>query len=110
MAVVLLVSAGLLIRSVIHLHRVSPGFNTGNLLTMNVWLPQAKYPDAPKWVAFYDQISQRIQSLPGVQSAGLTSVLPINHNFDHHSFQVKTHPIPRDQKADTDTYIVTPGY
>jgi putative ABC transport system permease protein len=110
MAVVLLVSAGLLIRSVIHLHRASPGFNTGNLLTMNVWLPQAKYPEAPKWVAFYDQVSQRVQALPGVQSAGLTSVLPISHNFDRRSFQVETHPTPRGQEADADTYIVTPGY
>src|SRR5262245_2912735 len=85
LAVVLLVSAGLLIRSIIHLHRASPGFNTGNLLTMNVWLPHAKYPDGPKWVAFYDQISQRIQALPGVRSAGLTNVLPISHNFDRRS-------------------------
>ncbi|MGH9751919.1 MAG: ABC transporter permease [Blastocatellia bacterium] len=110
MAAVLLVSAGLLIRSVIHLHRANPGFNTANLLTMNVWLPYAKYPDAPKWVAFYDQIAQRIQALPGVQSAGLTSVLPISHNFDRRSFQVETHPVPRGQEAEADTYIVTPGY
>ena len=110
MAVVLLVSAGLLIRSVIHLHRASPGFKTENLLTMNVWLPQAKYPDGPKWVAFYDRISQRIQTQPGVQSVGLTSVLPISHNYDRRSFQVETHPVPRGQEADADTYIVTPGY
>jgi len=110
MAVVLLVSAGLLIRSIIHLHRASPGFNTGNLLTMNVWLPLSKYPDAPKWVAFYDQISQRIQKLPGVQSTGLTSVLPISRNFDRRSFQVESHPVPPGQEADADTYIVTPGY
>jgi len=110
MAVVLLVSAGLLIRSIIHLHRASPGFNTGNLLTMNVWLPLSRYPDAPKWVAFYDQISQRIQKLPGVQSTGLTSVLPISRNFDRRSFQVESHPVPPGQEADADTYIVTPGY
>jgi putative ABC transport system permease protein len=110
MAVVLLVSAGLLIRSIIHLRQTSPGFNTENLLTMNVWLPYAKYPDAPKWVAFYDQITQRIQALPGVQSAGMTSVLPISQNFDRRSFQVETHPVPRGQEAEADTYIVTPGY
>ena len=110
MAMVLLVSAGLLIRSIIHLHRASPGFNTTNLLTMNVWLPHAKYPDAPKWVAFYDQISQRIEALPGVRSAGLTGVLPISHNFDRRSIQVETHPVPEGQEADVDTYIVTPGY
>ncbi|MGH9940428.1 MAG: ABC transporter permease, partial [Blastocatellia bacterium] len=110
MAVVLLVSAGLMIRSIVHLRRASPGFNTENLLTMNVWLPQAKYPDGPKWVAFYDQINQRIQALPGVQSAGLSSVLPISHNFDRRAFQVETHPVPRGQEADADTYIVTPGY
>ncbi len=110
MALVLLVSAGLLIRSIIHLRQANPGFNTENLLTMNVWLPHAKYPDAPKWVAFYDQIDQRIQALPGVQSVGLTGVLPISHNYDRRSVQVETHPVPRGQEADIDTYIVTPGY
>jgi predicted permease len=109
-AVVLLVSAGLLIRSVIHLHRASPGFNPGNLLTMNVWAPLAKYPDAPKWIAFYDQINQRVQALPGVQSAGLTSVLPIGRNFDRRTIQVETRPVLSGQEADVDTYIVTPGY
>src|SRR5215813_6155179 len=110
MAVVLLVAAGLLIRSIIHLHRASPGFNTGNLLTMKVWPPLAKYPDAPKWIAFYDQISQRIQALPGVQWAGLTSTLPISHNFDRRAIQVETHPVTPGQEAEADTYIVTPGY
>jgi putative ABC transport system permease protein len=110
LAVVLLVSAGLLIRSIIHLQQASPGFNPENLLTMNVWLPRVKYPDAPKWNAFYDQISQRIRALPGVQGVGLTSVLPISSNFDRRGFQVETHPAPRGAEPEADTYFVTPGY
>jgi putative ABC transport system permease protein len=111
MAVVLLVSAGLLIRSIIHLQEASPGFNTENLLTMNVWLPLAKYPNGPQWNAVYTQISQRIEALPGVQGVGLTSALPGRRDdFDRRSVQIETNPVPRGHEADADTYIVTPGY
>ena len=73
-------------------------------------LPHAKYPDATKWNAFYDQTGERIRALPGVQAAGLTSVLPVSGNFDRRSFQVETHPVPRGAEPEADTYIVTPGY
>ncbi|MBO0798015.1 MAG: ABC transporter permease, partial [Blastocatellia bacterium] len=67
-------------------------------------------PDAPKWVAFYDQINRRIETLPGVKTAGLTSVVPISRNFDRRSIQVETNPVPAGRDADADTYIVTSGY
>src|SRR5262249_24207770 len=110
MALGFFVFAGLVIRRIIHFHPGRPGFNTRDLLCMKVLPPLAKYPDAPKWIAFYDQINQRIQALQGVQWAGLTSTLPISHNFDRRAFQVETHPAPRGQEAEADTYIVTPGY
>jgi ABC-type lipoprotein release transport system permease subunit len=85
-AVVLLVSAGLLIRSIVHLQEASPGFNTENLLTMNVWLPLAKYPNGPQWNAVYEQIGQHIEALPGVQGVGLTNALPGRQDdFDRRS-------------------------
>ncbi|HKP86336.1 MAG TPA: FtsX-like permease family protein, partial [Blastocatellia bacterium] len=110
MALLLLICAGLLIKSVIRLRDVSPGFSADNRLTMSVVLPGAKYPKAPMWVAFYNQIIERIEALPGVEAAGLTSVLPFSGNFDGRGLAVEDHPKPRGEEISVDLYIVTPGY
>ncbi|MFY9609351.1 MAG: ABC transporter permease [Blastocatellia bacterium] len=110
MALVLLISAGLLIKTVIRLRDVNTGFNPENLLTMNVALPNAKYPNAPTWIAFYNQIIERIESLPGVKAAGVTSVLPFSGNFDGRGLAVETRPKPRGEEISVDLYIATPGY
>ncbi|HSO74988.1 MAG TPA: ABC transporter permease [Blastocatellia bacterium] len=110
MALVLLISAGLLIRTVTRLRDVNTGFDPENLLTMNVSLPGAKYPNAPTWIAFYNQIIERIESLPGVKAAGVTSVLPFSGNFDGRGLAVETRPKPRGEEISVDLYIATPGY
>ena len=110
MALVLLISAGLLIKSVIRLRNVNPGFEAENRLTMNVSLPSAKYPKAQQWVAFYDQLSERIDSLAGVKSSAFTSVLPFSGNFDGRGLAVEDHPRPRGEEFSVDLYIVTPAY
>ncbi|HWN99498.1 MAG TPA: ABC transporter permease [Blastocatellia bacterium] len=110
MALVLLISAGLLIKTVIRLRDVNTGFNPENLLTMNMALPNIKYPKAPAWIAFYNQLLERIQSLPGVKSAGVTSVLPLSGNFDGRGLAVETRPKPRGEEISVDLYIATPGY
>ncbi|MEK6300048.1 MAG: ABC transporter permease [Acidobacteriota bacterium] len=110
MALVLLISAGLLIKTVIRLRDVNTGFNPENLVTMNVALPNAKYPKAPTWIAFYNQIIERIQSLPGVKSAGVTSILPFGGNFDGRGLAVETRPKPRGEEISVALYIATPGY
>jgi putative ABC transport system permease protein len=110
MALVLLISAGLLIKTVIRLRAVNTGFNPKNLLTMNLALPNAKYPNAPTWIAFYNQILERIESLPGVKAAGVASVLPFSGNFDGRGLAVETRPKPRGEEISVDLYIATPGY
>jgi putative ABC transport system permease protein len=110
LALVLLVSAGLLIKSVVRLRDVDPGFNPENVLTMDVWLPRAKYRDSQKWVAFYDQITSRIEALPSVRDAGLVSVLPLGSNFDGRAIQVEDHPVQRGEEPEAELYITTPGY
>jgi putative ABC transport system permease protein len=110
MALVLLICAGLLIKSVMRLRDVSPGFDPENILTMNVNLPGAKYPKPPMWVAFYNNIIKRIEALPGVQSAGVTSVLPLSSNFDGRSLAVEDRPKPRGEELSVDLYVVTPTY
>ncbi|HEY0369729.1 MAG TPA: ADOP family duplicated permease, partial [Chthoniobacterales bacterium] len=110
LAMVLLIAAGLLIKTVLRLNRVNPGFNSERVLTMNVWLPRAKYPKAENWNAFYDRMLQRVAALPNVESAGLTSVLPVSENFDRRTFEIEGQPKPPSELAEVDNYIVTPDY
>lgn len=77
MSFVLLVGAGLLIKSFMHLREVKPGFNADNLLTMRVSIPPGKYKDNEPRLQFFQQARDHIQSLPGVQSVGMILSLPL---------------------------------
>lgn len=81
LAVVLLAGAGLLIRSFANLASVSPGFEPHGLLTMRFSLPDVKYPEPVKRAAFVHNVLDRVNALPGVQSAGAISVLPMRSYF-----------------------------
>ena len=110
LALVLLVCASLLIRSVMRLHDVNPGFESRNLVTMNVSLPMSRYPQKANWTAFYHRLTERLQVLPGIKAAGLTSVLPFSANFDGRGLAVEDRPVPRGEEIGVDLYIATPDY
>ncbi len=78
LAVVLLVGAGLMMKSLLRLLQTNIGFNTENLLTMAVVLPPEKYGEENQRVNFNEQIQERVRSLPGVASAGTVDILPVN--------------------------------
>ena len=110
LAMVLLIGAGLLIRSVARLYSVDPGFNPERVLTMNVWLPHAKYPEAPDYIAFYERALERIRALPEVEAAAMTSVLPISENFDQRTVEAEGQPKGPGENPNVDNYFVTPDY
>ncbi len=110
LALVLLVGAGLAIKSVLNLRAVNPGFSPERLLTMNVALPGAKYPQPADWIAFHKKLGARVQELPGVQAAGLTSVLPLSDNFDGRGLAVEDYPKPRGEEINVDLYVTDAGY
>jgi len=110
MTLVLLICAGLLIRTVSRLRNVNTGFNANNILAMNIGLPQAKYPKPENVIAFNKEIVERITALPGVKAAGTTSVLPLSDNFDGRGLAVEDHPKPRGEELTVDLYVTTPGY
>src|SRR5215813_5516268 len=95
LALTLLVGAGLLIRSFIRLQRVDPGFNPRNVLAAVVTLPQAVYPERPQIAPFYNQLLERIRTLPGVQSAAAVSSLPLAGNDSDADFVIEGRPAPQ---------------
>jgi putative ABC transport system permease protein len=97
MALMLLIGAGLLIRSFWHLQKVNPGFAPHNVLTMSLALPQTKYREPVQRTNFYKEALQRIRSLPGVQSAGATSILPMSGNNSSGSFRIEGREVPQGQ-------------
>ena len=86
LSMILLIGAGLLIRSFIGLLRVNPGFESKNILTARVYLPQYSYPDATKQTAFYTQAMERIKGLPGVTAVGATDELPLTMGSHSQTF------------------------
>lgn len=110
MTVVLLVCAGLLIRTVMRLRNVDTGFNAEKILAMNIGLPSIKYPKPENQILFYKQLTERIAALPGVKAVGTTSVLPLSDNFDGRGLLVEDHPKPRGEEITVDLYIATAGY
>jgi putative ABC transport system permease protein len=110
LALVLLICAGLLIKSVMRLRDVDPGFKPDRIVSMNVWLPNAKYPKAADWNLFLTRMLERIETLPGVEAAGVTSVLPVSANFDRRTIEVEGQPKGPGDNPDIDNYMVSPNY
>ena len=111
LALILLVCAGLLLRSFQGLRKVDPGFTTDNLLTMRMVLPNAKYRKPESRRAFYDEVLRRVQAVPGVESAGVISFLPLSFTGMNFSFSVEGIPAQRDMNLPTAVYrVVSPDY
>jgi predicted permease len=91
LSLVLLIGAGLMIRSFVHLLNVDPGLNAQNILTLDIALPRARYT-GPQQVAFFQQVIERMQSLPGVQSAGAVYPLPLSGAEEGLGFSIEGRP------------------
>ena len=110
LALVLLVGAGLLIRSFIRLQQVNPGFNTKNAMSANVALPGRKYPNSDQYLSFFTQLMEKIAALPGVVAVGATQSLPIQGDYLV-GFNIQGRPPdPPGEDKSTNYYAVTPDY
>jgi putative ABC transport system permease protein len=108
---VLLIGAGLMIRSFYRLEKVNPGFSYEHLASFSISLPQTKYPDPRQQAAFYDRLLESIRTLPGVQSTAAASGLPLGNNGWQTSFTVEGRPIPPPgQIPSLEACLVTPDY
>ncbi len=110
LAVVLLIGAGLLLRSFYQLQNVEPGFDHEKLLTMEFSLPASTYREIPKRILFYQRLLEELGTLPGVESAAATTELPLGSNFVPHNFVVEGKPM--DPGTEPEIYYrgISPGY
>jgi putative ABC transport system permease protein len=111
MSLVLLVGAGLMIRSFLRLRSVNIGLDAKNVLTATILLPRAKYTEDDQRTAFYKQLMERVRSLPGVEAASATGTLPLGGNTWGRSLTVEGYPVlPVGQAPSIQHTVVTPGY
>src|SRR5499426_1451355 len=110
LALVLLVGAGLMMRSVWRLLEVNPGFRTENLLTMRISLPEAKYQEAAKAEIFYRRLDSRLEALPGVKGVGMVNVVPLQGGFTTAFYAAGQPAPPRGQETDGNLRYVSSGY
>ncbi len=109
-ALVLLVGAGLFTKSFLALRAVDAGFTPEGVLTGKLVLPSARYPDAASKVAFQRELLGRLQSLPGVESVGVTNLLPLGGRSDS-SFDIEGRPqAPGEVWPAVEFRAVSPGY
>jgi putative ABC transport system permease protein len=94
LALMLLVGATLMTRSLARLASVEPGFTPEQVLTMRVTLPAAKYPETARWIAFHEALATQVSSIPGVTSVGLNSALPMEGGGAEAGVVVEGRPLP----------------
>ena len=111
LALMLLVGAGLLIKSFTRILGVSPGFEPKNVLTMGISLPAARYPNDTARIAFWDQTLPRLAAIPGVRSVGATTVMPFSGGWSTGSFSIEGYtPKEGENSPWGDMRIATPGF
>jgi putative ABC transport system permease protein len=109
-ASVLLVGAGLMGKSFWQLLKVDPGFNPDHALTLSVALPRTKYPAATQQAAFFQQLLEKVNALPGVRAAGISNAMPLANAFVL-PFEIEGRPpMPPDAIRSTSFYAISPGY
>jgi predicted permease len=106
---VLLVVAGLLLRSFHRLMSVDPGLNPRNVLTLTFDLPENKYGNQQQ-IDFYIQLLSRLRAVPGVASAGATTPLPLSGNNAMVTFQIEGRPVPKSEEPAAEIAVVTPEF
>ena len=94
LALLLLVGAGLLVRSLVQLQTVDPGFDPHNIASIRVSLPESRYPETPEQIVFTAQALERLRTLPGVTSAAMVSELPLAGETVGHSIVLEREAEP----------------
>ena len=107
MTIVLLIGAGLMARSFTRLMAVDPGFNPERVVTVRLSLPDAKYPAGPAWTNFHRELLRRVAALPGIDSVGLNSTVPLEGGGSEAPVIAEGDPMPTAERPPTPTLFQT---
>ena len=111
LSLILLVGAGLLVRSFMSLLKINPGFNPENVMTMMLVLPGAKYREGPQRASFFKELVQKAQTVPGVQSAAVVNYIPLGGSNSSDSYLVEGQPEPQPGQENIGRYrVCSPEY
>jgi putative ABC transport system permease protein len=110
LALVLLVGAGLMIRSFLSVRQVSPGYDPKGLLTVGVGLSPIKYPELQQQATFYQDLLAKLETLPGVVSVAGVSKLPVVPVISSSGFTIKGRPVASGHEPNADFRVVSPRY
>jgi len=110
LALVLLVGAGLLLRSLDHLFAVAPGFEPAHVLTMQVDAAGHRYDSDSARLQFFSQVLEAVRAVPGVTSAALTSQVPLSGDLDGYGIVFENAPTTGGDEGSALRYAVSPGY
>jgi predicted permease len=110
LAFVLVVTGGLLLRSLSSLLQLDPGFRSNQVLTALVNLPPARYREPAQRTAFFDRLSERVRAMPGVRAAGLGSDLPWTGYDENTSFRIIGRQFPEGEGPEARYHFLTTGY
>jgi putative ABC transport system permease protein len=111
LVLMLMIGAGLLIRSFWHLQQVNPGFEGEQVLSAQLAPPGSNYHEAPRRRAFYHEVIARVAALPGVEAAGAIHLLPLGGSNWNPGLRVEEQPLPQGTRLpNVDWRVVTPDY
>jgi putative ABC transport system permease protein len=110
LALVLLIGAGLMMKSFWHLRAVRPGFDSHNLVTMQITLPEAKYEEGQEQVNFFNTMLERVRAIPGVQSAGFSTDPPLTDDSRGDLTIEGQTPLAYGEEQTASYGSVSPGY
>jgi predicted permease len=109
LAVVLVIGAGLMLKTLAALAAIDLGFNPDRVLTMRVTIPGSKYPTNENVVHFFDELQSRVRALPGVEAAGIVRALPLATTVGDFFIDVDGFEEPPGREAKGDLQVVSPG-
>ncbi len=111
LSLLLLIGAGLMLRSLWNLRGVNPGLDAHNVLTMSVSVRGAKYSSLRQLSEFYDRLLDRVRRLPGVESAGAIDELPLTGSGSNQPIAIEGRPVvPMSEQPEVAVRFITPGY
>jgi putative ABC transport system permease protein len=111
LSLVLLIGAGLMIRSFQFLREVNPGFESHGVLTLTAAVSREKFSTPLQQVSFYERVLERVRALPGVVSAGVVDDVPLDGNGSHQPIAVEGRPVvPMAEQPEVDVRLASAGY